>query len=770
MLTKKLLLPLIKRFRVLFFSMIGVSCLGIALMVGLGGGYQSFYAGYESYVADYGYPDAVVSTAVSMHSMEADLLEVSGVAAVNSRMSADLALKTGGRALTVRVFTFSPDDFQQFYVREEAEGSEYPPLYLEYRFSANNGIHAGDSVQLHTTDGYKTFFVSKIVSSPECIHMEQNVYAWGDNSDFGYAFLPAAHAETVFGREEFRNQYLLRFDAELPQDRTPQTVLEDCENVLSGQTVLSSFVYADSPVKKTIEINTEPLSVLSILLPALFFGLMLLVIVLFLSQIIRQCRHEIGVLRALGFCRGQVMGLFCGIIFTVTLLACALGIGLGAVVAHITGGLYANASCIPPFSITLPLRTCIIAAVITVLTGQLAAGISAVSILRIQPSEAMRAKAPVRAKVPPVLDRLLSRCRPMVKFTVFSALRNPGRFLVSTLCIAAAMTLILSALAFDYAKDAILTQLFDERIGYDCQVLLQNYPDEAVLEELLQTSGVTDAERVVFLPAELSFREQTESVLLNGMTRSDSLVRILDTEGQPQEVPQEGIILDSHLAERLGIQVGDQVLVADTPLTVTALSDHHVYRIQYVSQAQALALSDSCGGALFVNTTDEEALIDFVSALDGYGGATFTRLLRKTTEESFSRFSVGVFVILVFSFLLGLLIVFHTTKANITEQRQELVIIRILGTQRRQISRCWLGQSLAQYLLALLIGLPAGTAIARYVLAEMSTNLREYPFSGEPGQYLFTVLLVLAFVLVSHMLAMTEMRRWNLAEESKTHE
>ena len=42
-----------------------------------------------------------------------------------------------------------------------------------------------------------------------------------------------------------------------------------------------------------------------------------------------------------------------------------------------------------------------------------------------------------------------------VKFTVFSALRNPGRFLVSTLCIAAAMTLILSALAFDYAKDAI---------------------------------------------------------------------------------------------------------------------------------------------------------------------------------------------------------------------------------------------------------------------------------------------------------------------------
>ena len=52
----------------------------------------------------------------------------------------------------------------------------------------------------------------------------------------------------------------------------------------------------------------------------------------------------------------------------------------------------------------------------------------------------------------------------------------------------------------------------------------------------------------------------------------------------------------------------------------------------------------------------------------------------------------------------------------------------------------------------------------------MSTAQREYPFSDNPGQYTLTVLLVLSFVLTSHFLAMSEMRRWNLPEITKTQE
>ena len=152
-------------------------------------------------------------------------------------------------------------------------------------------------------------------------------------------------------------------------------------------------------------------------LPMLFFLLMLLMIVLFLSQIVRQCRREIGILRALGFRRLQVALLFCGMVLAVTVLASVLGLLLGRAVAGITAGLYGTIAAMPPFAVTLPTDTCVQAVVLTVATGQVAAAVSTASVARIQPSEAMRAKAPGAARVPELLRRPVSGLHPMTKFS-----------------------------------------------------------------------------------------------------------------------------------------------------------------------------------------------------------------------------------------------------------------------------------------------------------------------------------------------------------------
>lgn len=767
MLVRKMLSPLIRRFWVLFLSMIAVSCLGIALMTGLRGAYDSFLDGYARYVQEYGYPDAVITTAVTMENREPELRVIDGVSEVNSRMYADLALRHGERTLTLRTFTFAENDFSQFYVREEADGADDPEIYLEYRFCENNSIHAGETVQLNTAEGYQTFFVSKIVSSPECIHMEQNAYSWGDNADFGYGFVPCTEAETVYGHEAYRNQYLLRLQTD--SGRNAGVILAECEEALADLEVSDSFLYEDSPVRQKIDLDTQPLKALSVLLPALFFALTLLTVILFLSQIVRQCRREIGILRALGTTRVQAVVLFGGIVLMVTLIASVIGMMLGEVVAGVTGNLYADAVCMPRYRVRLSADVCLISIGITAATEMLAAMIGAASIVRIQPSEAMRLKDVSGVQVPEPVERHLSDGGPIFKFTVLSAMRNAGRFFTSVLCIAAALTMILSGLAFDYAKDAVMTQLFDERIAYDCQILLQDYPDPQIEDEIRSLDGVSAVEAVVFLPAQVSFNGKTESILINGITQN-SLIHILGKEGKELSVAEEGIILDCHLAERMGICVGDTVMVEGVPLTVTALSNHYVSRAQYMSCEQAFRLSDECGGALLVNTQEEEILIDYAAGLDGYGGATFTRLLQRTTQESFELYSVGVYVVIAFAFCLGMLIVFHMTKTNLVQQHRELGILRIMGLQRRQISHCWLGQSIVQYLLALALGLPIGTAVAQYILNEMSTASREYPFSSDMGQYAMTAALVLGFVLVSHMLAMAEMRRWNLAEAAKSDE
>jgi predicted lysophospholipase L1 biosynthesis ABC-type transport system permease subunit len=65
-----------------------------------------------------------------------------------------------------------------------------------------------------------------------------------------------------------------------------------------------------------------------------YFAVAMIVVFLFMTLVIRQSRREIGILRALGFSKGKVRMLFCGVELVTSCAAVAIGIGLGLVLTH----------------------------------------------------------------------------------------------------------------------------------------------------------------------------------------------------------------------------------------------------------------------------------------------------------------------------------------------------------------------------------------------------------------------------------------------------
>ena len=274
-LIRRMLLPLIRKYFRLFLSMIVVYCLGIALMAGLSGAFYALENGFSDYLDIYGYANVCITTSPAPKQLCKELGSLEGVLQADGRMAADFPLKAGGYQLTVRVFSFSPDSEQRFYVREETEASgTLPELYVEADFAQANGIASGDELELKLANTYQKFQVQKIVSTPEAISTVQNAYFWGNNSDFGYVYLPEEYMKMVFGSDQFVCQFLLKVDAK--HDET--TVLEDARKILQQYQILDCFTSEDSPVRQRIETNLEPLQALSLLLPPLFFAVMLLVI------------------------------------------------------------------------------------------------------------------------------------------------------------------------------------------------------------------------------------------------------------------------------------------------------------------------------------------------------------------------------------------------------------------------------------------------------------------------------------------------------------
>ena len=571
------------------------------------------------------------------------------------------------------------------------------------------------------------------------------------------------------GYEVLCNQFQLRFAP--GADRT--ATLEAAKKALGDVEISGSFLYEDSGVKDRIDMNLAPVRTMSVFMPMVFFTVVLIVVFLFMSLLIRQCRREIGILRALGFSQGSIRALYCGIDLLVSLLAVALGTGIGLALARYVGGYFENYFPLPNYTYTIDIFHSVLAAVLTILVGQLATLIGTAAISRIQPSEAMSRSTPGSSSVPRFVQALTKKASPFVKFSVVSLIRNKGRFLFSVICLAASVMMIFSSFSFITSKNEILRQMFDSRIHYDCQVFLTKSPDEKLLSELNALDYVRDAQGLRYYTMDITFDGKTEtSVSVNAVPEETGLISIYGASGERVSVPHEGMILEKHTADRIGAKVGDTVLVGETPIEVADITDQSVSRFQYVSLHQAEALEGSPLGAVIcrIDEKDEQELLAYLTGRSDYLYCVFTRVLFESNAKTFATYDMAAWIIIGFAIIIGLVIVVNTAQTNLLEQKKELCILRTLGFQHGELSRNWFVQSILHFLFSCVLGLPIGGVIARVALRQLNTPGREYVYANGVKEYLLTAALVFAYIVVSHLISMHTLKKWDIVESVKDKE
>lgn len=577
----------------------------------------------------------------------------------------------------------------------------------------------------------------------------------------------AAELSEWEGYQVFCNQFLLRMSDGADREQTLEAALD-----VLGDDVKSSYLYQDSPAKKRIDTNLAPIGTMSTFVPMVFFAVTLVVVFLFMSLIVRQSRREIGILRALGFSQRRIRTLYCATNLVVSLGSILLGSLAGWGICLYTNVRYGAFFPLPEFTDVFDWGSFALAATLTIAVGQLATILSTGIIGRIQPSEAMTRPAPADTNVPRAVEAATSSVTPLTKFSVASTLRNPLRFVFATVCLAASVMIIFASLSFLASKDVILDQLFGQRINYDIQVFFDGDIDEDIIDELEALDYVDTVESMLYCASEVSFEGRTEKATINALTDDAQLIRVYDESGNEADIPESGIVLERHVAERIGAEMGDTVEVDGVPMEVVAMTDQYVSRFQYVSLAQAEALGDETMGSLVCSfdPAHEQDLVALISSKDGYVYSVLTSVFKEGLDSTFALTDLASWILIAFAVIIGLVIVINTAQTNLLEQKKELCVLRILGFQHRALSAHMFIQSLLSYVVACAIGLPCGILLAQVSLARLTTADLEYPFANGPLQHLITALLVLVYVVVSHLIAMRTLKRWDLVESVKDRE
>ncbi|MGE4509147.1 MAG: FtsX-like permease family protein [Eubacteriaceae bacterium] len=773
-LIKKKLPTLIRSNKKIFISIALIASMGMITLIALLSSYQTLVASLDDFRQNYGFPDLTINTTVI--SADDSLLDtikgLDGVQAVESRMVVDLQLtRSDGRGLTGRMMGYEKDDdFNVLNVIESGGQGQGVPLSVDQYFAGLNEIKVGDSLNI-TIDGvvYEAY-VSQIVSAFETTSVTRNDFTYFDTMDFGYVYLLNDDLQNLLDSPAaIINQIFVAV-----KDNYSDTIVLDEINDLDASAIQDAYTYTDSPQKSVLDSSVIPLRTLSFAIPPLLYLITLLITYLFIYQVIQEQRHEIGVLQALGFSPKQIRSLYFAFSLSISAISALIGIPAGFFLTRFVSDTYKVCYGIPKLHYVYDIRVMFLALLITTLIGLLGTHISAKSILKISPAEAMREKSAQQTSAPGA-QKLVASLNAVAKVAISSSLRNKRRVLISLLSVILTSLMILVSLSYSFAVRDILSHTFGDRYLYDAQIFFSDTSNQSVLlERLSGFPEISQAQAVGMKSTTISFNAQSEEALLCGLQDEDSMIKVFNASRAVVPIPQDGIILEDRIAKDLGVSPGDKVSVNGVEIMVAAISKENINYTQYCSLStfEDLFGADSMNSAI-VKMTDPADEIGFYKSLSGaehFDYLSFNSIQEQSVTSTFATTNAGVYTMMICAFIVGALIIYNMSLINIKERLRDYAVMRVLGISPGAIARGTYLEILIQFVIAIVIGLGMGNVFADQMLLNMNSDNITYFNANTIGVFILIALAIFAFMTFGHLLAVTRIYKLDLIESLKTRE
>ena len=786
-LAKSLLIPYLKRFWLMLLSVVLVGAFGCGILIGLRNAYHSVDEGINLLLNECGYPDLYVKTIDDVDNtylsyLPNDFNEYMGFKKAEYRPTYTTTFTYSNNSYSGRLIGYDEDSLLKHHLVKGALNDK--GVRMEYYFAKANGFKVGDTINANMPDGTTYGFkIDALIVSPETSIVKADPYSISSSRDFAYIYIDraiidahtskASFNEMLFdfepGKEMTIDQTIDKLKAYLKEKQSIEITESDVKQLRKN--IAFATTYKDSEVITYYNDANRNLNLITLMAPAVFFLVVLVVTALFLFQIVKQCRKDIGIMRALGEKTSSISLVFLSLGFVTAFLAWLVGIGVGSIFTIFANGAYGEALKLFPLAFSLKPAAIFISLGVTVMVTLLTAFLASLNITRFKPVEAMKALPPSNNNTPYLTRTLFKKAPITLKVSISQALRNLSRYILSGICLLASGTLIFIALSIRESKNTMMNQLFATRINYDVQVYFDNLPtDEYVNLTFGDDTNITDKTLMKYLPSEMVNPKNNKKItgLINGLKDDQRLIKVVDDYQTTLKVPNEGIVLSTYHAYLLNANVGDIIEADETELKVVAISNEYLYQVSYTSYDGYN--TDYAKGSLVAKVKNKDAFFKKYKDNEHITYISYTDVIHGEFNDRLAAFEISSVLLTAMSIIVGFMIVFNMMLTNLKEQKRTFATMRTLGYQRSSISMANLFTSIIQFIIAMVFAIPIGILISKILLRSISIPDQIFPFPKTWTMYVLSAVIVLAFLLVSHFLVMPTMKKWNLPESVKERE
>ena len=667
-------------------------------------------------------------------------------------------------------------------------------LYSESDIGTTVHISDKNSAETREKFAYDTYTIVGVGSSPIYINYERGTTSVGSDTVRAFLFLPrdgfsgaAKDTDLFLSLETDAPVYSESYDRilRLTQRRLVRFAQEKLdEKEQRGVYLLSRNNNAGYA---SFQSDSQIVAGIARVFPIFFFLVAALVCVTTMTRMVNDQRTQIGVLRAIGFDTGRILGVYLLYSGSAALLGCVFGFFFGVATApRVIWLVYSIMYSQGTLLVRPDLELGALLTLAFLIVSSLATALCVSRELRSPPAALMRPRAPKAGRQILVerIPALRGRLDILWTVTLRNVLRARGRFLMTVIGVAGCTALLIAAYGIRDSVAGVVSAQFDEVALYDYLAVFEKEPDAETLRHFAEGPGrdLTAWQLLYQGNMDLDDGETVKDVIVIAAEPGtlDGLVDI-HFGGRPVPLPEPGeALICPKLVETFRLRVGDVFTLRAEDgrrleLTVADVADNYFYNYIFISPdtfleqwgelpQQRTVYAAAAPDADLHRTAAE--ILDFPGVITVLVNSDIAARLDKTM----SSLNYIVLLVLGFSGALAFVVLYDLTNINIIERLREIATVKVLGFRARETAAYVFRENLLLSALGALLGIPLGRVLHRFVMEQIRVDLIYFDLRIAPMSYFLSLLFTFVFVVIVDVFMYFRLERIHMAEALKSNE
>jgi len=767
-----------------FIAITMVVTIGVMIFIASSMSYRNLQASYEQTYKKLRFADYTIKAEKIPQYIVNRVSRVPGVTMVTPRVREDVSFTMpNGKKIVGRVYgvpyqrpmvddllikkgTYFPKGSKQVTVAESHFAKFYnikPGAVMEYN---NQGV----SVPVK---------VVGVASNPEYIVLA------GEKGDFSpmmsasamaVLWMPMADVQAMANIPGQYNQLLLLTDPARSQDQ----ILSRVENIMKYTGIQEVVSKANHQGNKMLKMDIEGLKSFALFFPLLFLGIACFSIYILLSRLVYTQRPFIGVMRAMGYTRKQILTHYLSFAMIIGVLGAFFGLVLGYALSAAITSIYASTIGIPIVKISTYWSVLFEGLVLSLTFCAFAGILPAARSVRLDPSKAMRGDTLEQVFRPPLMERVFPPFKKLplfLKVPIRNMYRNRRRTVFTILGLVFSVMIVLVFLAVLNTSNDAMNRGFNLNNKFSMVAVFLGGRDLALVNKIERIDGVMAAEGATGYNCKVKWGDKSTDTVFMGLNPATNM-KLFYTAAKEQVWITDGhVLMNRWFQNKEKLKAGETVTIStslnrEKKFVVSAFIDEPMGNIIYIPRNDAqelLAHGTMSRGSFYVKVRpgSETQVTRQLEKLPGMATIIDLQEIKREVQQYMNLMYIIVYVMLVFALLMAFTLTFNTITINILEREREIATMRTIGTESWKISAMTTLENVIFGLLAIVPGILLGIAVGRYAMSLQQTEYFQLSLVVFTSSYVLVSVGIILILLICQVPSLRYVKSVDLATATK---